>query len=138
MPTGAAALDAQTDVSSTTSTVRFVGVAVADADHAQRHPRKRSAASRLLVRRVAVMKHQVVAVGVREVGHETDSGVERFPIKLDALRFEFPTRLLHVVNVESKMGALLRSKFLAEALRLPDVQACLACPKLKLAVLIAA
>jgi len=84
------------------------------------------------------MKHQVVAVGVREVRHETDSGVEGFPIKLDALRFEFPTGPLHVVNVESKMSALLRSKFLAEAFRLPDVQACLACPKLKVSVFIAA
>src|ERR1700741_3370841 len=47
---------------------------------------------RSLVRRVAVVQHQVVAVGIGEEGHVADAGVHNLAGELDALRLQLGPR----------------------------------------------
>ena len=58
--------------------------------------------------RVAVVQHQVVAVGVGEEGHVADAGVEGVAAELDPLRLELGAGGGDVVDVQRRVGVLLR------------------------------
>jgi hypothetical protein len=51
-------------------------------------------------RRVAIVEHQHVAVGVVEDGHVTDAAVDRVGEEVDALRFELAAGDFDVLDVE--------------------------------------
>ncbi len=53
---------------------------------------------------VAVVEHQIVAVGVLEEGHVTDAGVEGLAEELDALRLELGPGGGDVVDVQRRMA----------------------------------
>src|SRR5688572_8303101 len=82
------------------------------------------------MRRVAAVKHQVVAVGVAEERHVADTGVEGVAAELDAFRLELLARRLDVLDMESKVPVVLWLERHSELLRLPDAEARVAGPEL--------
>ncbi len=80
--------------------------------------RERSAA-----RRVAVVQHQVVPVGIGEEGHVAHPGVERVTGEHDAFGLQFRARRGHVVDVQREVGVLLRRERHSKLLGFPDAEA---------------
>src|SRR4051794_31764604 len=77
-------------------------------------------AARLRVLRgVAVVEHEHVAVGVAEVGHVADAAVDGVHLELDALGLELRARRLDVVDVERDRQAVV-GELDAEGVRLHD------------------
>src|SRR5215207_4098630 len=62
----------------------------------------------VLVRRVPVVQHEVVAVRVAEERHVAHAGVERVAVELDTLRLELCARRSDVVDAQRPRVALLR------------------------------
>jgi len=85
-----------------------------------------------LARRVAVVEHQVVAVGVAEQRHVTDAGVEGVAGELDALGLQLGARRGDVVDVQRRVRVALRGELHPHLLRLPDPEARVADPELEL------
>ena len=73
----------------------------------------------LLERRVAVVQHQVVAVGVGEERHVADAGVEDVAGELDALGLELGAGRGDVIDVERQVGVLLRRELDPETATAP-------------------
>src|SRR5688500_17308895 len=84
--------------------------------------------------RVALVQHEVVAVGIAEQRHVAHAGVEGVAQKLDALALELSASLLDVVDVEGGMRVALRHELHAHPLRLPDSEAGVADPELEACV----
>src|SRR3954469_11202411 len=73
----------------------------------------------LLGRRVAVMQHERVALGVFEERHVAHAGVHRVGAELDAARLELAARRLDVVHVEGDR-VVVRARLDAELLRVDE------------------
>src|SRR5262249_62265989 len=83
------------------------------------------------VRRISVVEHEIIAVRVGEEGHVADAGVEGVAGELDALGLELGAGRGDVIDVERRMGVLLRRELEAEGGRFPDAEAGVARPELE-------
>src|SRR5215472_766489 len=90
----------------------------------------------LLIRRVALVQHELVAVGVEEGRHVADARVDGLTVELDALRLQLGPRRLDVVDLEQRDRVRLRLELLAPLSRHPDREAGVADPELALRVLV--
>src|SRR5829696_1413207 len=93
---------------------------------------------RVCVRRVAVVQHEVVAVGVGEDRHVADAGVEGVAEEGDALGLELRARRVDVLHAQWQRIAGLRHELHPYPLGLPDDEAGVARPLLVLRMLIGA
>src|SRR4029079_19623624 len=76
-----------------------------------------------LMRRVPPVEHQRVAVGILEVGHVTDAGLERLAGELDALRLERLARLLYIGHAERDRRRVRPLERLPDVRRVEQVEA---------------
>src|SRR5690349_24628547 len=82
-------------------------------------------------RGVAVVEHQVVAVGVVEEGHVADARVHDLADELDPLGFQLLARRGDVGDVQRRRCVLLRGELHPHPLRLPDAETRVARPELE-------
>src|SRR3954447_4082360 len=125
---------------STSSEAALPGSAIPPAAAATAAAQAQTRASFLavLIRRVAAVQHQVVAVGVGEEGHVADAGVQGVAQELDAFGFQLLARGFDVFDVQRRVGVLLRGELEAHFRRLPDREAGVPDPELVLPVLVGA
>src|SRR2546421_2270683 len=85
---------------------------------------------------VAVVKHEVVSVGIDEERHMADARVQDLAGELHALGLELRAGLGHVVRVQGGMRVLLGRELHAETFGFPDAEARIARPDLELSAVV--
>src|ERR1044072_4484684 len=92
---------------------------------------RRATSLGVVVRGVAVVEHQVVAVWVGEERHVADAGVHDLAGQDDAFGLELRPGRGDVVHVKGRVSVLLWRELHTELRRLPDAEAGLPSPELE-------